>query len=506
MGIQDPSKKIMSNTILLYIRMVFVVIIGFYTSRVILEVLGVADYGVYSIVGSVVTLFTFLSTTMSSATSRFITYSLGKGINEDLRDVFNTSIRIHLVLSLLIVLLSETIGLYLINHHLNIDSDRLFAAKIVYQISIIICVISVLQIPFQASVIGSEKMGVYSIISILDAFLKLVIIYFIDETAYDKLILYAFLLLVVSIITLFLYFLYSVRYLPGCNLARLNNRRYVKPMLSFSGWDLFGNLSSISSSQGINFLLNINFGIIINAALGLAFQFRKGVSMFANNFLNALRPQIVKLYAQGEYAKLINIIYSSSLLTNVLLLIIVTPLYWEMDYILKVWLEEVPNYLGVFCKIFIIQILLSTTWSSILTMLIHAIGNMKKLSLYRGTIILLALPVSWLALFIYKEPIVPIMINAVFDIIAAIYTIYLVNNIFPLIKIRDFAIRVFIPSIVLMTLSFMLGYIYSRLNIKGSVLGIVTLIITNTSVLVAYSFIFLLSKDDIKKTKSIFIH
>ena len=477
----QSSHHIMKNTLTLYVRMFFVIIVNLFTSRVILEVLGVDDYGIYNVVGGIVVLFTFLNTTMSSSTSRFITFELGRKDLIEVNKVFNTALTIHIVIALIILLIAETIGLWFLENRLNISEDRMFAARIVYQLSILVCMVSVIQVPYQASIIANEKMDIYAIISVVDVVFKLLILYLVNICAGDSLILYALFLFVVVCLTFIFYIFYCISYLSGCKFNFLYDNLKAKPMLSFSGWDLYGNSSALVTSQGISFLLNIFGGVAINS----------GINAFSNNFLLAVRPQIVKRYANREYMSLMELVYNSAKYSYFLLLLIAVPFFFEVDFILKIWLVRVPEYLNVFCKIFIIKSLFAVCCSSVLTMLVHAIGRMKEFSFYRGTIILLTLPVSYLVLRFYAIPSLPIIINAIMDIIASLYTILLVKQLFNEFSIALYVKKVILPCFIVTLISLGSVYVINQI-ISQSLLRLILGFVFNFSIIAFLLYFFIL--------------
>lgn len=481
----------MKNTLTLYVRMFFVIIINLFTSRVVLEVLGVDDYGIYNVVGGIVVLFTFLNTTMSSSTSRFITFELGKKDLIEVDKVFNTALTIHIIIAFIILLIAETVGLWFLETQLNISENRMFAARIVYQLSIVVCMVSVIQVPYQASIIANEKMDIYAIISVVDVMFKLLILYLVDIFIGDRLILYALFLLIVVCLIFSFYMFYCSSYLPGCKFHFLYDNSKAKPMLSFSGWDLYGNSSALVASQGVNFVLNIFFGVAVNAAIGIANQFNSGINVFSNNFLLAVRPQIVKRYANKEYTSLMSLVYNSAKYSYFLLLLIAVPFFFEVDFILKIWLVRVPEYLNVFCKIFIVKSMFAVCCSSVLAMLVHAIGRMKEFSFYRGTIILLTLPVSYLALKFYTIPYLPIAINALMDIVASFYTILLVRQLFNEFSIVLYTQKVILPCVIVTLISVGSGYIINQI-ISQSLLRLILEFVFNFIVITVLLYFFIL--------------
>lgn len=398
----NENKRIAKNTVFLYIRMLLSIVISLYTSRVVLQVLGEVNYGIYGLVGSVVAMFTFLNTAMSGATSRFLTHEMAKGNKDKLQDTFNSALIIHIVIALLIFVLAETIGLWFLHNKLVIPEERMFAAGIVYQLSIVSMVITITQVPYNAAIIAHEKMDVYAYVELLNVTLKLIIVYILLIGNFDKLILYAILVLCVSAMIAFIYRIYCIKHYEETHLRFVYKPAIIKPMLSFSLWDLYGNMSVTARQQGTNFILNIFFGVVLNAASGIATMVQGIISGFSGNILQAFRPQIIKTYAVKNYARMETLMSNAIKFALLMLMIISVPLCIEMDYIMELWLGNVPQYAPVFCRILLIMNLLGVI-NNILTISIHATGKVKKLSFMAGTIALLNLPIIYILFRFFTE-------------------------------------------------------------------------------------------------------
>ena len=301
--IQSTNKRIAKNTLMLYVRMIISTLVILYTSRVVLNTLGVDDYGIYNVVGGIVAIFSFLNSSMSGATSRFLTYEMGCN-NGKLSKIFSSALYIHIGIAILILVAAETVGLWFMNNKLVIPDDRMFAAHVVYQCSVISMMVTVTQVPYNASIIAHEKMDVYAYIELLNVFLKLGIVFILMIGRFDKLILYAILVLVVSILIAAIYRIYCTKKFSECHLSGSPDMQIIKPMLSFSGWDLFGNMSVSVRQQGTSIILNMFYGPALNAAIGLANSVQNVILSFANNVIMAFRPQIIKQYAEQNIGRM----------------------------------------------------------------------------------------------------------------------------------------------------------------------------------------------------------
>ena len=380
---------------MLYIRMILYVIVSLYTSRVVLQTLGVSDYGIYSLVGGIVVLFTFLNTSMSGATSRFLTYELGKGDKERLTQTFSSALIVHIGIALFVFLLAETIGLWLLSYKLVIPEDRIFAAHVVYQCSILSTMIQMTQVPYNASIISHEKMDVYAYIELLNVFLRLGIVYLLVIGNFDKLILYSILVLTVSMTIASIYRIYCIKQFKECRFHFIWKKDILKPLLSFSVWDLYGNMSVSLRQQGLNILVNMFFGTIYNASCGIAAKVQGIISGFSINIMQAFRPQIIKKYAVGDFDGMQTMMGNAVKCSILMLLFISLPLWIELKYVMQLWLVQVPIYTVEFCRILLANNFLAAI-NVVLTIAIHATGNIKRISFWVGSTYLASLPAIYM--------------------------------------------------------------------------------------------------------------
>ena len=347
------KSRIAKNTIFLYIRMFVIMLVTLYTSRVILKTLGVEDYGVYNVVAGSVALFGFMNSAMSMATQRFLNFYMVKGDASILRRVFAMSLNIHAIIAVLVVILCETLGLWILNTQLNIPSDRMVAARWVYQFAIITFCISVIQVPFNSAILAQEKMNIYSIVSIVEVFLKLGVVFILSAVAVDKLVLYGVLLFIVSFVVFIVYLSISCRLFEECRYKLCWDKKLFKEIAGFSGWNIFGQVAQVLTTQGVNMVANVFCGVIVNASIGITNQVSAAMSQFTSNFQTAFRPQIVKSYSAGDVAGMQKLTCQASKFSFFLLYIISVPIIFNIDVILDLWLDTVPPYSALFCKILI---------------------------------------------------------------------------------------------------------------------------------------------------------
>lgn len=318
MGESQNNKRIAKNTLFLYMRMLLTMVISLYTSRVTLATLGVVDYGIYNVVGGVISMFAFLNSSLSSSTQRFLTFSLGQGDFKQLKKVFTASLNIHIILSVLIVLLGETLGLWFLNNKLVIPADRVFAANMVYQLTIFMSLISIIQVPFDGTIIAHEKMDIFAYFSLLDIILKLAVVFILMIVDWDKMILLAILYSLVVLFRFILYVVYCKRHFIEIGLRFFYNKLLYKQLVSFAGWNLFGAVAVLSKDQGLNILLNLFFGPIVNAARTVSYQVSSAIANFMINFQTAINPQVVKYYASNELDNMERLVYRGSKLSFIL--------------------------------------------------------------------------------------------------------------------------------------------------------------------------------------------
>jgi len=399
----ESNIRIVKNSLYLYVRMFLTMGVSLYTSRIVLNTLGIHDYGVYSIVGGVVSLFGFFNSTMSSATQRFLSFEIGGGNLESLKKVFNTALVIHIAIAFVVLILAETIGLWFVLFKLNVPSNRMEVVHWVYQFSILTFLLGIIQVPYNALIVARERMSIFAYISIIEVLLKLLILYVLVIFDVDKLKLYAILIFLVSLIIRVIYQIYcKMKFAESKYKFYVEKKLYIE-MISFTGWSLFGNIAAIARGQGGNVLLNLFFGTLMNAAYGITLQVQGAVQAFVTNFQMAVNPQIIKQYSAGHKEKSLQLIFQSSKFSFLLMFLITSPIIFNIDYILELWLKDPPGYTSVFIVLSLVNLLIDTI-SGPLQIGAQASGNIKWYQITIGTLIFLSLPISYFMLKLYKIP------------------------------------------------------------------------------------------------------
>lgn len=479
------NNKILKNTLLLYIRMFLTMGLGLLSSRYILKSLGIVDYGIYNVVGGVVTMFTFFNATMSSSVSRFLTFELGKENLIRLKKIFSTSLLTHALLAILIIILSETIGLWFLYNKLVIPSDRFYAACWVYQISIISCVIGIISVPYNSAIIAHEKMGTFAFIAIIDSILKFSISVLLCYYKGDRLVLYAILLMLVLLLDRFIYGLYCRRNFEEVRVNLLFDKKLFVSMFSFAGWNSIEHLALMGINTGLNILLNMFFGPIVNTARGIAYQMNGAISSFYSNFQMAMNPQIIKYYAQEELVKMHKLIEFGSKLSFFLVLLISLPVFVNTSYLLKLWLGTIPEYSVTFLRIIIIITLVGSLSRPLITS-VQATGNIKLFQLFQGGIMLLIVPIAYIFLRLGYPPESVFIIHLLIEIVAMSIRIRIV---LPMIKypIIDYLKNVIVPILLTSLASFMFSltsfYIFNSNDfISFVVIVLLSLFFTSISI------------------------
>lgn len=413
MSIQSQNnKRLAKNTLILYARMLFTVGISFYSTRLILANLGVSDYGVYNVIGGFVSMFYMVTATMTQAVSRFLTFELGRNDPKKLQQTFSTSLNILLLLALLVVLLSETIGLWFVNTKLNIEPDRMTVANWIYQFSLLSFVLEMISVPYSASVISHEKMGAFAFVTIAKVFLTFGIALSLAASPIDKLVFYGILVLAVSVSIQLMYWIYCKKNFPECQYSTHIDKVLFKDMFGFAGWNFLTTCTSMLSSQGVGIMLNMHFGTAINAARGIASQINGTVGAFSRNFTTALNPQITKSYATGDIAYTTKLVCRGAKFSYLLFLFIALPCMFEVDFFLSKWLTEVPTYAGIFVQLTFLNTLVETLLNSNET-LNRASGKIRKFQIIISVAQLLILIVSYIVLEITGNSILTVAVTNV---------------------------------------------------------------------------------------------
>ena len=427
------NKRIAKNTLLLYVRMLFTMAIGLYTSRVVLNTLGVTDYGVYNVVGGVISLLGFMTGSMGAASSRYITFDLGKGDMAVMKRTFGNIISIHFLLAGIIFLLGETAGLWFVLNKLQIPAERMTAAFWVYQFSVFSAILGVISVPYNAAVIAHERMKAFAYIGIVDALLKLLIVYILLVVPYDKLIVYALLFFCVQVFDRVVYGWYCVRNFEETRAKCTFDKDLFKKIFGFAAWTMNGNLAVVGFTQGINILLNLFFGPVVNAARGIAVQVQNWTQVLCINFQTALNPQLTKSYAQKDFHRMHKLLVQSSKFSFYLLFLIALPVMLEVRLVLEWWLGIVPEHTVNFLRLILCSSILATL-SNPLIVSVHATGELKKFQLIEGTMLLSIVPIAYLMLKLFKVS--PEYVFCV-HIVVEIFTQYVrMKIVLPMISMR----------------------------------------------------------------------
>lgn len=428
---QDQSsnnRRIARNTIYLYMRSIVLLLINLYTSRVTLQVLGVEDYGIYQIVGGVVSIFSMLSSTLASASQRFITYSLGENDIDNTKKVFSTCISLHIVLGSVIVLILEVLGVYFLNHELNIPPDRLKTAGYVMQFSIATFFVNVISVPFNAAIIAHEKMNAFAFIGVLEGVLKLGAVLLLTVIGFDKLLLYSLFYFLIAVLLRIIYSIYSSVNFEEARRIKLSvDKNQFKSMFAFAGWNMIGSSAMVLRNQGVDIILNIVFGVTVNAAKGVCNQVQAAASQLIGNFTTAVRPQLVQSIASRNYERAHELINVGTRTAFMLMMIISVPLILSCDSILKIWLIDVPEYTELMVKLSFIY-LLFTTQSRFLIDSVLAYGEIKWFQIILGGIKLLAIPLTWGMIKLTESPYSGVFVITILQFICLFGELFFANK------------------------------------------------------------------------------
>lgn len=479
-NIQANNKRIAKNTMLLYGRMLLLMAISLYTSRVILNALGVEDYGIYNIVGGVVAMFSMLSGSLSAAISRFITFELGKGNKENLAKVFSASVTIQLGICAIVMLLAETVGLWFLNSKMVIPENRLYAANWVYQLSLVTFVISLVSIPYNAAIIAHERMSAFAYISIFEAVNKLIVAYFIIISPIDKLIIYAIMIAMIAIIIRLIYGVYCKKRFEECTYHFIYDHELLKQMFGFAGWNFIGASSALLRDQGGNIVINLFCGPAVNAARGIAFQVNTAVHSFVTNFMTALNPQITKSYASGDYQYMMTLLFQGARLSYYILLLLSLPVIVNTHYILHIWLGQVPEHTVLFVQLVLIFGMCESISSPLITAML-ATGKIRNYQLVVGGFQMLNLPVSYILLRFGAIPETVLIVAIVISQLCLVSRLYMLRGLIGL-KARDFIKKVYANVIEVTILSvivpFLLAIVLNNDFLNFIVLSIITVVST----------------------------
>lgn len=455
----ENNKRIAKNTLALYFRMILTMIVSLFTVRIVLNTLGVVDYGIFNVVAGIVSMFSFLSGTMASASQRFFSFEIGKNNPKKLKGTFSAMVIIYAAIGLVIILGTETIGLWFLNYKMVIPPDRLIAARWVYHFSILSFVMSIITIPYQAVIIARERMKAYAYISIIEVLLKLLIVYLLLIFSFDKLKLYALLMFSATVIVTFIYRTYCKNKFQEAKFNILIDKQMFLEILSYSGWNIIGSVSVALRDQGVNILLNLFFNPVVNAARGIAFQINAVLLNFTNNFYTAVRPQITKSYASGDLKYMRELVFQSSKFAFYLMMFLSIPLLLETEYILTLWLKNLPQDVIIFSQLVIINSLVEVM-NLPLVSAIQATGQMKLYQTTVSVILLLNLPVSFVFLKMGFPPEITMIISIIISLISFIPRLIICQKTTQIPAILYFK-NVFLKNLTVFTFTFIIPLLIS---------------------------------------------
>lgn len=469
---------------MLYVRMLVLMLVGLYTSRVVLHALGENDFGIYDVVGGVVAMFTIISGSLNSAVSRFITYEMGKGDNARLNKVYSTSVIIQILLALTVVLIAEPVGIWFIENEMTIDPSRIPAARWVLHFSLLAFVINLMSVPQMASITAHEKMSAYAYIGLLDGFLRLGVAVVISRSSSDRLITYALLMAVSVMIVRLAYGIYCRRHFPECRFHMVRDLSLIKEMFSFAGWNFIGVSAGVLRDQGGKILINIFTGPAVNAARGVALQLNGAVQGFVTNFMTAVNPQITKSFASGDHEYMYGLISKSARMSYYMLFILALPVIFNTDYILSLWLKEVPGHSRLFVQLFLVFALSESLSNPLITAQL-ATGNIRNYQLVVGGIQLLNIPVSYILLKAGHMPEVTVMVSIAFSQICLFARLYMLKGMIGM-PVGDFLKKVYLNVILVSSISLLLPLLtrnHMPCNFTGFLLSVGICVLSSASVI-----------------------
>lgn len=450
----EANKRVVKNTIFLYIRTFVSMLISLYTSRKILEALGVSDFGIYNVVGGVITMLTFLNGSMSVATQRFLTVELGKKERGNYNRIFNMTVLIHIGLAALVLIAAETAGLWFVNTYLNIPVERMTAANWVYQASVFSTILGILQTPYHASIVSHEHMHIYAYVGLGESFGKLFLVFLLIVYPYDRLVFWGFIMFFFQFLMAIIYRVYCIRQFPECKLRLKWDSSVFSSMLKFTGWNMFGTVSWLLKDQGVNILMNMFGGPVANAARGVSCQISGAVQGLTGGFQSAVNPQLTKGYVANDSEATCRLLCESSKISYFLLFIIALPVILEADFILNLWLVEVPPMASLFTRIIIIESLLSALGGPMITSLM-ATGNIKWYQIVVGSSLLLIVPVAYVFLKLGFPIETALVVSALFILLGDFLRVIFCKKQLGL-SLRLFGFKVILPIIIVTVLSLVL--------------------------------------------------
>ena len=465
------NKKIARNTLFLYFRMIFLMCVSLYTSRVVLEALGVSDYGIYNVVGGFVGMFALISSSLTGACSRFLNYEMGRNTEKRLQIVFSTPLTVHITLAVVIAIACESFGVWYVNNKMVIPLERITAANWVFQISMLNFCMNLVTIPFNAAIIAHEKMSTFAYVSIFEGISRLIICFIVMWTPTDHLITYALLYMLVQVCVMVMYQVYCHKRFQECHYKFVVDKPLVKQMFSYSGWHVIGNSASVLNRQGVDLVLNLFCGTVLNAAKGISNQVMNAVSSFANNFMLAMNPQITKSYAQGDYKYMLDLVFRGSRFSFYLLFFISFPIILNADFIIHIWLKKVPEYAVQLAQLSLISSMIISLSNPLVTAQ-NATGNVRNYQIVVGGLQLLNLPLCYVSLYYGYSP-VSIMVIAIIVELFSLAARLLMIPIYIKVFFAFFYLKEVLLKVMVVTLVASVIPVFLYLNLKEGMISFI---------------------------------
>ena len=475
------NKRIARNTMLLYIRMLIMMIVSLYTSRVVLEALGVTDYGIYNVVGGIVSMLGFLNSSMSNAVQRFLSFEMGKGTDGRVSHIFNIALLAHSFIAIVVFVILEIVGTWYLNNHLVVPHERMEAANWVLQCTIVTTFFAIMQVPYNGIIIAKEDMGIYAYISVFEAFMRLSIVYLLLMGSFDRLKLYAVLMMAVTLVVLLINRVYCIKKYRETHFRFVRDKLLLKDMTTFALWNMIGEIAWVMTGQGVNIILNLFFGPSINAARGLAEQVNAAVMRFINNFQVALNPQITKSYSSGDIEDMKKLLYMGTKISYFVLFFLAFPIIIEMDFILGLWLHDIPPHTTLFCQLILVSSLTACV-SNLLAQVARAYGKIRKYQMIVSLFLMLNFPLSYIILLLGATAEMTVTINILIQGLLLFVRLLLIRPMIAL-SIRQFVVKAVFPIIIVTGLSVVLPLTlkyYVNTSVTNSLITIVLALISST--------------------------
>lgn len=493
--IESNNSRIARNTLFLYLRMAFVLVISLYTSRVMLRTLGVVDYGVNNVVAGFISMFSFLNTALSSGVQRFFNYELGKNGEAGASKVYIASIYIQVILAIVLIILLETVGLWYVENKMVIPSNRMDAARVLYQMAIASMAIVIIQVPFSAAIMAHERMDYYAIVGIIDVLLKLGFVIAIPYIPYDKLVLFGSMSFIIAIIDFLLYYGYTKIYFKELKFRFTFSKELIGSMLGFSGWHVFGTFSLMMQNQGVNMIINLFFGPAVNAARGVSFQIKSAIMGFINNITIAARPQMVQAYAQDNIKRTMNLMYSISKVCFIAMYIMVLPICFEIDFILGIWLgkDAIPEMTQLF-TIWVLMTSMIDILNSLVSMVVHATGQMRTYQIITSLFCLLILPIGYALFKVGAPPVSVFIVTFIITLLNQVISLYILRSLVPF-SINQYMKQVAMPIVLVVFASVWVPFIFVHFFQESLFRFVINLFVSISTIVVA-SYVLALNKSE----------